>query len=171
MYLGASEGRFPSPLAPSRPLSPLPAPFPRPPPTRGLITGFAMLKLFSSRSKQTHLRKASNSIYALGESPPGSSINRGPIHYSKRYETYVHAYVLSTSSAVSERLNVRDQHFALKNAAVPLFSYRAAPSSILDGSPKVIGRGITGRFFLVQSLDRLCQKLNIRYSDKRDMSR
>lgn len=42
------------------------APFPRPPSTRGLITGSAMLKLFSSRSKQTHLREPSNSICVKG---------------------------------------------------------------------------------------------------------
>jgi len=66
-----------------------PALFPRPPPPhfspRGLITGFAMLKLFSSQSKQTHLREASNSICALRGSL-GSPINRAiPLYETKRY--------------------------------------------------------------------------------------
>lgn len=98
-----------------------PALFPRPPPPhfspRGLITGFAMLKLFSSQSKQTHLREASNSICALRGSL-GSPINREPFHYTKRNDTYV----LSASFVASERSNAPDQHFALKNAAVSLFS-------------------------------------------------
>jgi len=117
VYLGASE----SAACPSLPLSstmyplssilyPLPctprslAPPPRRPAvrrrsaapfaaTRGLITGFAMLKLFSSRSKQTHLREACNSICALRGSL-GSPINREPFHYTERYVgTYVRTYV------------------------------------------------------------------------------
>lgn len=76
--------------APARAVSLLPLyPFPATPP-RGLIAGFAMLKLFSSQSKQTHLREPSNSICALRGSP-GSLINREPFHYTKQ-NRYVRMY-------------------------------------------------------------------------------
>lgn len=159
MYLGASESAARSPRrAPVSAWLPLSR---GPPSTRGLITGFAMLKLFSSRSKQTHLHEAGNSICTLRGSP-GSPINREPFHYTKRYiRTYVRTYTyFRPLSLASERSNARDQRFALKNAAVSLFSYRAAPSSILDGSLKVIERDIARaaqRFFSLRPLDRRSQ--------------
>jgi len=158
VYLGASESR-PSPIH----LPPHIWPFPPIPLTRGLITGYAMLKLFFSPSKQTHAKRVTLSAR---KDSPGSSINRGS--FIIRNDTYVRTYVLSASSAASERSNTRDQHFALKNAAaVSLFSYHAAASSILDGSPKVIERDITQRsFFLARSLRTSISNLDMQFPDE-----
>lgn len=122
-------GPFPAILPPSPPPTPL---F-----SRELIT--AMLKLFSSQSKQTHLREASNSICALRGSL-GSPINREPFHYTKRNDTYV----LSASFVASERSNGPPiSILRWKMRQFLFFPYHAAPSSILDGSLKVIERDIT----------------------------
>lgn len=148
MYLGASEGRFPPSPPPSLvpdPALTLSAPFPRPPQTRGLITGFAMLKLFSSRSKQTHLREASNSIYALGESPIVHKSRTNSLYETIRnVRTYVCTFDLFRCKREIERSR---SAFCIEKCGCSSFYLSCCAIVNLGWIAKVIGRSYHRKVF------------------------